>query len=89
MSLTYIVEIFLFHLVSITFCVFLVFKTNFSQLGHELCTCGRIVVSVVWLVHIIIFMLVSPPVDTFLNKFFVTLDKAWGAVHLSHNMLFL
>ncbi len=40
--------------------------------------CGRIVISVVWLVHIIIFMLVTPPIKPFLNDFFIRLDKAWG-----------
>ncbi|CAK9215984.1 unnamed protein product [Sphagnum troendelagicum] len=37
-----------------------------------------IVISVVWLVHIIIFMLVTPPIKPFLNDFFIRLDKAWG-----------
>jgi hypothetical protein len=39
------------------------------------------VVSVMWLVHIIIFMLCDPPEDPFLNEIFIDLDKAWGALH--------
>lgn len=31
-----------------------------------------------WLVHIIIFMLCSPPRNPFLNKIFIDLDNAWG-----------
>lgn len=45
----------------------------------------RMVVSVMWLVHIIIFMLCDPPEDPFLNQIFIQLDKAWGA----HHKLFL
>nr|XP_024361955.1 LIMR family protein Os06g0128200-like [Physcomitrium patens] len=36
------------------------------------------VVSIMWLVHIIIFMLCSPPRNPFLNKIFIDLDNAWG-----------
>ncbi|KAG0555100.1 hypothetical protein KC19_12G144000 [Ceratodon purpureus] len=36
------------------------------------------VVSVMWLVHIIIFMLCDPPEDPFLNQIFIELDNAWG-----------
>jgi hypothetical protein len=39
---------------------------------------GRIVESTVWLVHIIIFMLIAPPIKPFVNDFFICLDKAWG-----------
>ncbi|KAL2652415.1 hypothetical protein R1flu_020543 [Riccia fluitans] len=42
-----------------------------------------LVVTVVWLVHIIIFMLVNPPVSPFLNSFFVKLDDAWGLLGTS------
>ncbi|BBN12511.1 LMBR1 domain-containing protein 1 [Marchantia polymorpha subsp. ruderalis] len=37
-----------------------------------------LVVTVVWIVHIIIYMLINPPVSPFLNSFFVKLDNAWG-----------
>ncbi len=39
---------------------------------------GRIVESIVWLVHIIIFMLVAPPIKPIVDDFFICLDKAWG-----------
>lgn len=39
---------------------------------------GSLVVTVVWIVHIIIYMLINPPVSPFLNSFFVKLDNAWG-----------
>lgn len=35
-------------------------------------------VSVVWVVHIILYMLLQPPVSPFLNDFFIKLDNAFG-----------
>lgn len=34
--------------------------------------------SVAWIVHIIIYVLIKPPVSQFLNQAFVKLDHAWG-----------
>ncbi|EFJ22425.1 hypothetical protein SELMODRAFT_416718 [Selaginella moellendorffii] len=34
--------------------------------------------SVIWLLHIIVFMLVNPPAFPFLNQVFIQLDSAWG-----------
>lgn len=59
------------------------FFAGFSR-GHSDDPCAmydRMGVSVMWLVHIILFMLCSPPEDPFLNEMFIELDKAWGAVH--------
>ncbi|CAI5944361.1 unnamed protein product [Closterium sp. NIES-64] len=35
-------------------------------------------ISVAWIVHIILYMLIQPPASAFLNDFFVTLDRWWG-----------
>eukprot|EP00249_Psilotum_nudum_P011446 c23182_g1_i1 orf=622-2163(-) len=35
-------------------------------------------VSVLWVVHIIVYMLIQPPVSPFLNQIFIKLDDAWG-----------
>ncbi|GJP75354.1 hypothetical protein CLOP_g5811 [Closterium sp. NIES-67] len=35
-------------------------------------------ISVAWIVHIIIYMLIQPPASAFLNSFFIMLDRWWG-----------
>ncbi|CAI5495431.1 unnamed protein product [Closterium sp. Naga37s-1] len=35
-------------------------------------------ISVAWIVHIILYMLIQPPAAAFLNNFFITLDRWWG-----------
>lgn len=35
-------------------------------------------VSVMWVLHIILYMLLQPPVSPFLNEVFIKLDSAWG-----------
>lgn len=37
-----------------------------------------ILLSISWLLHIILFMLPNPPIDPFLNTFFITLEEAFG-----------
>jgi len=37
-----------------------------------------IVISVIWFLHIILYMAFRPPITPFLNSFFITLDSAWG-----------
>ncbi|XP_024392786.1 LIMR family protein At3g08930 [Physcomitrium patens] len=37
-----------------------------------------LLVSVVWVVHIIIYMLITPPLTPFLNWIFIRLDNFWG-----------
>lgn len=39
---------------------------------------ARFVVSVAWIIHIVIYMLVQPPLSPFLNQVFIKLDDAWG-----------
>ncbi|CAA6659272.1 unnamed protein product [Spirodela intermedia] len=36
------------------------------------------VVSVAWVVHIVIYSLIDPPVSAFLNEVFIKLDDVWG-----------
>ncbi|CAN1134385.1 LIMR family protein At5g01460 [Linum perenne] len=37
-----------------------------------------LIVSVAWIVHIIIYLLISPPLSPFLNEVFIKLDSVWG-----------
>ena len=38
----------------------------------------RVVVSLLWLLHIILYLLVQPPASPFLNDMFVSLNESWG-----------
>ncbi|XP_058766164.1 LIMR family protein At5g01460 [Vicia villosa] len=37
-----------------------------------------LIVSVAWIAHIIIYLLIDPPVSPFLNEVFIKLDDVWG-----------
>lgn len=37
-----------------------------------------LIVSVIWVLHIILYMLLQPPVSPFLNELFIKLDNVWG-----------
>ncbi|KAL9315341.1 hypothetical protein ACSQ67_016342 [Phaseolus vulgaris] len=37
-----------------------------------------LIVSVVWIIHIIIYLLIDPPLSPFLNQVFIKLDDIWG-----------
>jgi len=37
-----------------------------------------IVLTFLWLIHIIIYIVIRPPADGFLNNFFIALDEVWG-----------
>ncbi|CAK9227079.1 unnamed protein product [Sphagnum tenellum] len=52
--------------------------TVLSYLGKLLFGIFGLVVSAVWLVHIVIYMLITPPLNPFLNWFFIRLDNVWG-----------
>ena len=41
------------------------------------CSC-RLILSLAWVIHIIVYMLVQPPSSIFLNALFMTLDSWWG-----------
>ncbi|XP_068340727.1 LIMR family protein At5g01460 [Pyrus communis] len=37
-----------------------------------------LIVSVAWIAHIVIYLLISPPLSPFLNEVFIKLDDVWG-----------
>ncbi|KAG9147924.1 hypothetical protein Leryth_003512 [Lithospermum erythrorhizon] len=37
-----------------------------------------LIVSVAWIVHIVIYLLIDPPLSSFLNEVFIKLDDIWG-----------
>ncbi|WVY99923.1 hypothetical protein V8G54_025993 [Vigna mungo] len=47
-----------------------------SNLRFE--NCAWLIVSVSWVGHIIIYLLVDPPISPFLNEVFIKLDNIWG-----------
>ena len=40
----------------------------------------RLIVSVAWIAHIVIYLLIDPPLSPFLNEVFIKLDDIWGNV---------
>lgn len=40
----------------------------------------RFIVSVAWVAHIVIYLLINPPLHPFLNEVFIKLDDLWGNV---------
>ena len=46
------------------------------------------IVSLLWLLHIALYIFMSPPASPFLNDFFVTLDSVWGLFGTSAFALF-
>ena len=44
--------------------------------------CARLIVSVAWVAHIVIYLLIDPPLSPFLNEVFVKLDDVWGLLDL-------
>lgn len=49
-----------------------VYKLHFSLLVI------RLIVSVAWIAHIVIYLLIDPPLSPFLNEVFIKLDDVWG-----------
>jgi len=41
------------------------------------CAC-RLIVSIAWVAHIVIYLLIDPPLSSFLNEVFIKLDGVWG-----------
>ncbi|KAL1819094.1 hypothetical protein DCAR_0415346 [Daucus carota subsp. sativus] len=37
-----------------------------------------LVVSIAWIIHIVIYLLIDPPLSSFLNEVFIKLDDIWG-----------
>eukprot|EP00897_Mesotaenium_endlicherianum_P006173 jgi/Mesen1/5584/ME000281S04639 len=52
--------------------------TVLSYLGKLLFGVIGLAVSVLWVLHILVYVVVRPPASTFLNQVFIQLDKAWG-----------
>jgi len=52
-------------------------------------TVNRLIVSVVWIIHIIIYLLIDPPLSSFLNQVFIKLDDVWGTLEMSGYFLLL
>lgn len=44
---------------------------------------NRLIVSVAWVAHIVIYLLIDPPLSSFLNEVFIKLDDIWGTFNLS------
>ena len=58
-----------------------------SNLKFE--NCNRLIVSVAWVAHIIIYLLIDPPLSPFLNEVFIKLDDVWGMLENSGYFSFL
>lgn len=54
------------------------------QLNNSICSFIRLIVSVAWVVHIVIYLLISPPLSPFLNEVFIKLDSVWGNFGLTY-----
>ncbi|KAG0579185.1 hypothetical protein M758_4G080600 [Ceratodon purpureus] len=52
--------------------------TVLGYLGGLLFGVIGLLVSIVWVVHIIVYMLITPPSTPFLNWLFIRLDNTWG-----------
>ncbi|XP_078432432.1 LIMR family protein Os06g0128200-like [Wolffia australiana] len=52
--------------------------TVLGYLGKLVLGVIGLIVSVAWVVHIIIYLLIDPPVSAFLNQVFIKLDDVWG-----------
>ncbi|KAL4188315.1 hypothetical protein AMTRI_Chr08g159440 [Amborella trichopoda] len=52
--------------------------TVLSYLGKLVLGIIGLCVSVAWVAHIIIYLLINPPLSSFLNEVFIKLDDVWG-----------
>ncbi|KAE9465198.1 hypothetical protein C3L33_02898, partial [Rhododendron williamsianum] len=46
------------------------------------CNFLMLIVSVAWVAHIVIYLLINPPLSPFLNDVFIKLDDVWGIMQL-------
>jgi hypothetical protein len=54
---------------------------NFSQFEFDLFNkflLFRLIISIAWVVHIVLYLLIDPPLSPFLNEVFIKLDSVWG-----------
>lgn len=49
----------------------------------------RLIVSVAWIAHIIIYLLIDPPLSSFLNEVFIKLDDVWGMFDIGVHILYI
>ncbi|KAJ6846123.1 LIMR family protein [Iris pallida] len=52
--------------------------TVLGYLGKLILGVLGLIVSVAWIVHIVIYLLINPPLSPFLNEVFIKLDDLWG-----------
>ncbi|KAG1371533.1 LIMR family protein [Cocos nucifera] len=52
--------------------------TVLGYLGKLVLGIVGLIVSVAWVAHIVIYLLIDPPLSPFLNEVFIKLDDAWG-----------
>ncbi|GLJ39322.1 hypothetical protein SUGI_0802570 [Cryptomeria japonica] len=52
--------------------------TVLTYIGRMILGIIGFVVSVAWVAHIVIYMLINPPISPFLNVVFIKLDDVWG-----------
>lgn len=49
------------------------------DLSQQFASCVvRLIVSIAWVAHIVIYLLIDPPLSAFLNEVFIKLDDIWG-----------
>ncbi|KAM3206808.1 hypothetical protein ACQJBY_062150 [Aegilops geniculata] len=52
--------------------------TVLAYIGKLIFGIVGLIVSIAWVAHIIIYLLVDPPLSSFLNEIFIKLDSVWG-----------
>lgn len=59
------------------------------MLLNKLIILNRLIVSVAWVAHIVIYLLIDPPLSAFLNEIFIKLDDVWGKLETYISGFFL
>lgn len=52
--------------------------TVLGYIGKLLFGAVGLIISIAWVAHIVIYLLIDPPLSSFLNEIFVKLDGVWG-----------
>ncbi|XP_078180936.1 LIMR family protein Os06g0128200 [Carex rostrata] len=52
--------------------------TVLSYLGKLVLGVVGLIVSIAWVAHIVLYLLIDPPLSPFLNEIFIKLDSVWG-----------
>lgn len=68
---------------------FLRILTRFIDIKNLLPVFFRLIVSVAWIAHIVIYLLISPPLSPFLNEVFIKLDDIWGTFRIYFSCLYV